>query len=287
MPYTVPYSFDVFYENINLTGDHRSTANTRRDDVVKTLSKSFSIVESFSTGSIPKYTALKNHADLDVMVALHYGKHIKDRKPSQVLQDVRDSLAEWRTGVRKNGQAVTLYYKTWPNVDIVPVSRVTNADGSFSHFEVPNSNNETWIKSRPKELAADIENKASKCGKNFRRIIKMVKHWNRIHSSYLQSYHIEVLGLRIFDEDLSDLPWQIFKFFDEARKLLDSYLWYDNGFADDYLTWGNREEVKKRLDSAISKTRSAWYKTHGSNDDHKGAIEIWRQVFGSEFPAYG
>ncbi len=55
MPYTVERSFDAFYENINLGGDHRETANTRRDDIVNTLGKTFSIVEAFSSGSIPKY----------------------------------------------------------------------------------------------------------------------------------------------------------------------------------------------------------------------------------------
>jgi tRNA nucleotidyltransferase (CCA-adding enzyme) len=98
MAYTVAAAFDAFYENINLSGDHRQTANARRDNVVDTLSKKFEIVESFATGSIPKFTALKGQADLDVMVALHYGKHIKDKTPTQVLQDVRAALAEWRTG---------------------------------------------------------------------------------------------------------------------------------------------------------------------------------------------
>lgn len=287
MPYTVAVSFDRFCENINLGGNHRDTANTRRDDIVATLGKSFEIVESFSTGSIPKYTALKQHADLDVMVALHYGKHIKDKTPTQVLQIVRDALGEWRTGARRNGQAVTLYYKTWPNVDIVPVSRVVNDDGTISHYNVPDSNTDKWIESRPKALAATIESKSSECGYNFRRIIKIIKHWNRIHSDYLSSYHIEVLAINVLSGNMDDTPWHVFKFFEDARKLLESYLWYDTGFADDYLLWSNRQEALKRFDTAITKSRDAWYKTYGENNDHEGAIEIWRQIFGGEFPSYG
>ena len=287
MPYTVEASFNAFYENINLGGDHRETANTRRDDIVKKLGKTFSIVEAFSSGSIPKYTALKNHADLDVIVALHYGKHIDGKTPTQVLQAVRDSLAEWRTGARRNGQAVTLYYKTWPNVDIVPVSRVVNDDGSVSHYNVPDSNTDTWIASRPKKHAADIEKKSSECGYNFRRIIKMIKHWNKAHSDYLQSYHIEVLALQVFNANLDDTPWSVFQFFEKARPLLVSSLWHELGFADSYLSWADRAEVLKRFDTAIDKSRSAWYKTYGGNDDHKGAIEIWKQMFGDKFPAYG
>lgn len=287
MAYTVEAAFNAFFENINLSGDHRETANTRRDNIVSTLGKSFNILEAFSTGSIPKYTALKEHADLDVMVALHYGKHIEGKTPTEVLQNVRDALAEWRTGVRKNGQAVTLYYKTWPNVDIVPVSRTTDDNGNVLHYNVPDSNTNLWIKSKPKTHASTIETKSSECGYNFRRIIKMIKHWNRIHSDYLQSYHIEVLALNVFDGNLDDTPWNVFQFFDKARPLLTSNLWYDIGFVDEYLNWSDRQEVLKRFDTAIDKTRLAWHKTYADNNDHKGAIEIWKYMFGDKFPAYG
>lgn len=287
MTYTVAASFDKFYENINLAGDHREIANSRRDNVVAMLSKSFEVVEAFSTGSIPKFTALRAHADVDVMVALHYGKHIKDKTPTQVLEDIRGALAEWKTGARKNGQAVTLHYKTWPNVDIVPVSRTLNDDGSVAHYNVPDSNTNTWIKSRPKALAATIDTKAGQCGYNFRRIIKIIKHWNRIHADYLTSYHIEVLAIKLFGQNLDNTPWNVFKFFEDARTLLQEPIWYDTGFADEYLSWSDRQEVLRRFDTAIWKTRSAWNLTFGSNEDQKGAIEIWQQVFGDQFPAYG
>jgi len=287
MPYTVAVSFDQFYKKINLAGNHRDTANTRRDDIVAKLSKSFDILESFSTGSIPKYTALKQHADLDVMIVLHHGKHTKDKSPTQVLQSVRDALAEWRTGVRRNGQAVTLHYKTWPNVDIVPVFRTTNEDGTVSHYNVPDSNTDVWIKSRPKPFASVIEAKSVECGGNFRQIIKMIKHWNRFHGDFLNSYHIEVLAIKVFKGYLGDMPWNVFQFFVEARKLLGSILWYDTGFADDYLSWSDRQEVLKRFDRAIEKSRMAWFNTCMPNDDHKTAIELWQQIFGNDFPNYG
>lgn len=287
MPYTVTFSFEKFYENINLDGDFRGTANTRRDDIVKKLSKDFDILEAFSTGSIPRFTALKEHADVDVMIVLHYEKHIKDKTPTQLLQEVRNSLAEWKTGTRRNGQAVTLSYVTWPDVDVVPVSRVTDALGNFQNYNVPNSNDDTWIASKPKELAAIIEAKSTECGPFFRRMIKMAKHWNRIHSDYLTSYHIEVLAIHAIKGKKSDLTWDIFQFFKEARALLESYLYFDTGFTDDYLTWESRQEVLKRFDTAIDLSRRAWLLTYGSGDDHEGAITLWRQIFGNKFPVYG
>ena len=287
MPYTVDVSFDKFYDAINLDGDHRETANSRKDRIVQLLNNDFEILEAFSTGSIPKFTALKNMSDLDVMVILHYGKHIKDKTPSEVLEAVRKPLAKYKTGVRRNGQAVTLFYDSWPNVDIVPVSRSVDNANNVTHYNVPDANSGNWIQSRPKEFAADIESKASTCGANFRRIIKMIKWWNSIHGDYLQSYHIEVLALEISNTNLDDTPWNVFKFFYGAYELLASKSWYDRGYADEYLSDDDREEIRSRIATAKNKSRDAWYRTYGDNNDHKGAIGIWKQVFGDKFPAYG
>ncbi len=287
MPYTVAVSFDKFYENINLSGNHRDTANRRRDDIVTTLENKFDILDAFATGSIPRYTALKKHADLDVIVVLHYSKHTKGKLPSEVLQSIRDHLAQHKTNVRKNGQAVTLYYKTWPNVDIVPVSRLVDDNGKVTGYEIPDMNNEEWIKSKPKQHTSNLTSQASTCGTAFRQIITMVKWWNHQHSNYLQSYHIEVMAMKAFFGQLSDMSWDIFKFFDEASELIQSPLWYEGAFVDDYLTYTSRQEAQKRLKTARDKASDAWYKTYDANSDHESAIAIWRQIFGGKFPAYG
>ncbi len=287
MPYTVAVSFDKFYQNINLSGDHRDAANRRKDDIVSTLKKKLDVIEAFASGSIPRYTALKEYADLDVIVAIHYSKHIEDKLPSQVLQEVRDALGEYRTNVRKNGQAVTLYYKTWPNVDIVPCSRVVDDDGNVSSYSIPDMNTEQWITSKPKRHTSNMSTRAGICGQNFRRVITMAKHWNRIHGSYLQSYHIEALAMNIFTSSMDDITWDMHIFFDKSYELVSSYLWYEGAHVDAYLTWDKRQEAKKRLETAKNKSQTAWHKTYNDNDDDESAITIWRQIFGDKYPAYG
>ena len=288
MPSTVPTSFNKFVENISLTGDHKETATARKDRVVSLLSNSFTILDAFATGSIPRGTALKTVADLDVMVVLHWSKHIKGKSAEQVLQDVRDALGEYRTNVRKNGQAVTLYYDSWPNVDIVPVSRTTDSDGSVNHYNVPNMTSGRWLESRPRRHANAIDAKANKCGDCFKPLVRMVKQWNIAHSDLMESYHIEALSLKAFDGVISDYPWVVFQFFDKAVTLVKSSLPYEGGYADDYLDNDDeREEVLNRLEAARDKARTAWYLTYDRRSEHEGAIGIWRQVFGDKFPAYG
>lgn len=287
MPYTVPVSFNKFIENISLTGDHHSTAEARRERIVSILSNTFTIVDSFATGSIPRQTSLKTHSDLDVFVVLHYGKHVKDKSPQAVLQSVRDALGEYRTNVRKNGQAVTLYYESWPNVDIVPVSRVVNDDKSISHYEVPDMNSGKWITSRPRKHANAIDAKEKEVGSKFKPLLRMAKEWNLAHSALMQSYHLEVIGLRGTTFLNEEWPWVVFQFFEAAAKLASSHMWYEDSFADDYLDYNSRSEVVKRLETARDSARDAWYHTYGGRSEHEKAIQIWRRIFGNRFPAYG
>ncbi len=283
---TVGSAFQKFYNTITLTGDQRDQCNMRKDDIVEKLKKDFHILDAFATGSIPKFTALRSpNADVDVMVVLHFGKHIEGKKPSEVLQSVRDSLAEWRTNVRKNGQAVTLYYKTWPSVDIVPVSVTYNTDGTVCHYNVPDLNTETWIKSRPRTHATAIADRVSKYGPEFRRIIKMIKWWNLQHSGFLQSYHIEVLALNILTGSFSDYPWNIYQFFKDAHALVQSELWYEDSFVDTYLDYWDRQKALKRLETARDKALLAWHATYRSYPDHSEAMRLWKHIFGDEFPA--
>jgi|ETNvirnome_2_130_1030620.scaffolds.fasta_scaffold00016_49 SMODS domain-containing protein len=287
MPYTVAVSFDQFYSSINLSGDHRKTANKRRDRLVSLLGNHFDILEAFPSGSVSRFTALSGHADVDVMVALHFGKHIKGKTPDQILKSVRDALGEYETGVRRNGQAVTLKYKTWPDVDIVPASRVSD-NGRVLGYEIPNSNTGNWISTNPKVHSADVEAASRLRGPNFRKAIKMVKWWNKAHSDYMQSYHIEVVALHAWSYEIDDLSWALTRWFDQAVELVQSPLFHDRGIVDGYLTYNSRQELLKRLETAKTLAQSAWFATYGENDDHKTAITKWRQLFGGyPFPEYG
>lgn len=126
MPYTAAHAFDLFYDAINLRGNHRTAANVRKDWVVGRLSRSMDVLEARAIGSIPRYTALAGHADLDILVALHYGKHLKGESPASVLAAVKAALGSGAGDYRRNGQAVTVSFQSWPNVDVVPAVRYTS-----------------------------------------------------------------------------------------------------------------------------------------------------------------
>jgi hypothetical protein len=289
MAYTVPYSFDLFFDGINLSGDHHSTATSRRERLVSLLENDFTILDSFSTGSIPRFTAVTGYADLDVMVVLHYGKHIQSKKPSEVLKAVQEALSEYRTGVRRNGQAVTLYYKSWPDVDIVPVSRVADDSGKVVSYSVPDMTHEEWIASKPDMHSDEMLQRNKSFGEQFKKIVKMIKWWNHQHSELMESYHIEVLALHSLTGSFGSYSWDVFRFFEVAATMAQNLLFHNGTTVDQYLYLNPvmRQQIVKRLETARDKAREAWYYTYPPNSDDKKAIEIWRQIFGDKFPAYG
>lgn len=246
------------------------------------------MIDAFAGGSIPKYTALHDHADLDIFVVLHYGQHCAGRLPSQVLFDVRTALSS-KERVRRNGQAVTLRYTTFPNVDVVPVY-FTSHDGrryeDAHYLNVPDMNTETWVRSNPKIFTARVEQAAAERGKYFRRAIKMMKFWNWQHGDILRSFHIEVLALLSIDRaDCGSMPSTLRKYFDVMRGSLLTPLNYDGARIDDYLTWQDRITLSDNLRNACDQANSAWLS--GVLGHNESAIGHWRKIFGAPYPTYG
>jgi len=280
MPYTLPVSFDRFLEAISLSGKHEDTAESRRERLVSLLEKSFTILDTIPTGSIVRETALIGQADLDIIAVLHHGKHIKDKSPKQVLENVREALSGYTRMVKKNGQAVTLYYDSWPNVDIVPAGRVVNDDGTIKHYRIPDTTRGRWLQSRPR-----AHNKAmAGASARQRELVRMIKTWNHEHSELMQSYHIEVLVLSL-PNVTQGWSFEVHYFFDHAVEMIDSPLHHPNGTpgqVDDYLDDETRTAVKDRLKRARDRTGAA----QGTSDAEE-SIRLYRMVFGDKFPAYG
>lgn len=290
MSYSVTSSFDEFIDAISIDEDFTGIADKRRNRILELLEDEFTILDAFPMGSLVRGTGLLGHADIDVLVALHFSRHIRGKSPLRVVEDVRDHLSIYNSKlVRKNGQAVTLYFKSWPKrVDIVPAKRVSEG-GAFSHFCIPDINRGIWIETNPGVHA----NSMKKLEEPDRQRIRMVKTWNKAHSEYLQSYHIEVMALSMsqIDEEVweVDWPWEISQFFDEASKSIRASLYHPDeasGPVDDYLSPLDRQEATTRLDRARDLARDAWLHMYRSKNS-EAAIRIYEQMFGTRFPSYG
>lgn len=185
--------------------------------------------------------------------------------------------------VKKNGQAVTLYYTKWPNVDIVPASRVSNSDGTVDHYNIPDMTRGTWLQTRPRR-----HNKAmAGLSLKQRQMIQMLKCWNSAHSDIMQSYHLAVLVMSLPDVT-SEWSFEIRYFFEEATKKADGPLHHpkdEDNEVDSYLDYSSRAGLKDRLELAGSRAASA--ETAVARGDAEEAMRLYRVIFGEKFPAYG
>jgi hypothetical protein len=285
MAWTTQGAFDVFYSEINLPGDHHAIANTRRDWVLQRLrNNGLNVLEAIAFGSIPRFTALKEHADVDVMAVLHHGYHIKDRKPSQVLMATKTALGTGQAGTgRRNGQAVTVSFESWPSIDVVPAARMVDSNGTVTGYEIPDMNREVWLPTNPPRHTSDMAAAVAARGPNFRKVIKMVKHWNRRQTVKLQSYHIEVIALNL-SATWDEFNWPIYKWF-EAAESATQFCWHGDQDVSDYLDWRRRDLAKAQISAAAASANVAWYQAYRGND--QAAIATWKSVFGQSFPSYG
>ena len=286
MALTAEAAFFAFDDRLELSGNYEALAADRAEHLMELLGDDFDIVEAFPSGSIPRGTAVSGLADLDVIVVLEEWEW-RGELPSDVLQRVRDCLGASKTNVRKNGQAVTLNYKSWPKVDVVPAGRVLGSNGRTNHLLIPNMHDETWIKSKPRLHSRTIEERTDWSGFRFLDIIRMLKWWNYRHGGLLQSFHIEVLALRTLPGSLDDYSWPIFKFFDDGAALLREPLRWHGGLADGYMTPKTRTAAVNRMRAAATKASEAWFLTYNGRTRHREAIEIWQQLFPGRFPSYG
>jgi len=287
MAYTIAVSFDTFASNIEVSGYNRKTAKGRENKVKSLLEDKFEILDIFSIGSIPKYTAVKNHADLDIFVILHFSKHIKGREPSAVLLSVKNALKDYAVSVRRNGQAVSLSFKTWPDVDIVPVYRNVNNDKSVNHYGVPNMHTESWVKSRPRLHASKMSkrNHSDACGSKFKRVVKMAKWWNYENGGYLSSYHIEIMALDTLFNEITDYSWTIYYLFKQIQEKVHKNIHDGVAHVSSDLTSAQKEVFDQQLSNTVRRLDEA--RDYITNGDNEKAIEKYRMVFGTNFPSYG
>lgn len=284
LSWTTEGAFREFFLAINLPGDHRTIANNRKDWIVGRLRNGgLNVLDAFTMGSIPRYTALRDHADLDVMVVLHFTEHIKGRTPAQVLSTVKSSLGSGAGNVRRNGQAVTMKFVSWPNVDVVPASREVDEARVVTGYSIPDMNRGKWISTNPPGHSQAMTSAVTLYGSNFRHVIKMMKEWNRRQAVPMQSYHIEVIALKMAT-GCDDYSWATKRWFETAKNNVN-FCWHANADVAAYLSWERKQRVIAQLQAASTMANSAWYSAYSKN--HQQAISQWRTLFGQKFPTYG
>lgn len=293
MATTLSQAFQKLKENLEITGLQATVVSTRQQSVRSVVTADITILDDFLTGSYSRNTMIAplSEADVDIFFVLDakYYHHYNGQNGGQagLLDLVKRTLLRTYTStpdISRNGQAVTIRFKDF-SVDVVPGF---NRQGGG--YLIPNSIQGSWISTNPKSHV-DMVAAANKAhGGDFVPLVKMIKGWNREHSKYFGSFHLEVLALEILKNvRISSFPSGVRFFFDKARELVTKQNADPAGFGGDvgsYLnSQGKINDAVQKLTLAYERSIKAEAATTRGNI--REAIDMWSKVFGDYFPEYG
>lgn len=284
-------AFKEFGQKIRPTSAQMDTVRTKRTATHDYLLEGFGqdsdmpLLRTDIIGSASRGTLIRPLDDIDVMAVFSDENDVYEDSYANdshaFISRIRDVLGENFTDtiVGTRGQAVRLFYKTGPHVDIAPVFQ-SNGGGYF----LPDGSG-GWITTDPDAQATWFNEQDERLGSHLKHLVRILKRWNNEHSKHFHSYHLEVMVAEAFTSLNGNSREAMTKFFEVAQWSLD---------ADDpaghsgnlalYLTRDERASLVRRLQSAHERAANAL--DAENNGDHEEAIRLWRIELGDEFPAY-
>lgn len=291
MTLTTAKAFYEFKNKLLLTETQKDTAKSRRSTTEGYLRDSFPassdlpLRSTYLMGSAGRETIIRPLDDVDVLAIFTNKNDIFDRlyryDSKKFLYRVRDALNDYTVQVvGARGQAVRLFYKSAPHVDIAPVF-----EWSGGGYALPNGSG-GWLTTDPYAHHDWIAQRHKDLGYQLKPMVRMLKRWNNVHSKHLKGFHLEVITATVFSSLGGDSRDACEKFFQWAQNYLN--VTDPAGHGGDlsaYLTCAGRLAVLSNMESA--RQRAVKAKAAEASGDHAESIRLWRIIFGEEFPAYG
>jgi hypothetical protein len=294
MAITIQNSFLKFRENLNITSIQGETVSTRQRNVRAAVENGLTVIDSFLTGSYSRSTMIAplKEADVDIFIVLdpsyfHHYTNGQNGGQAGLLDRVKAVLKRTypdTPDVSRNGMAVTIRFTDFV-VDVVPGF---NRQGGG--YLIPNSMTSSWIETNPKRHVEIMAASNRTHNGDLVPLVKMIKAWNKSHSKFFRSFHLEVLAWEIFEGiTISDFPSGARYFFDKARQKVQQKNLDPAGFGDDV---GRYINTREKIDEAVARFQLAYERAikaedYASRYNTAAAVDMWIKIFGNYFPAYG
>ena len=288
MTLTTAQAFESFLATINLTEAQRTEVTAKRIKTAEYLSTAFPSTSTLPLkrviliGSADRGTLIRPLDDIDVMAEFIN----KDRIFETYRYESGDFLQRIRTALQTNttiskigarGQAVRLFYTSGAHVDIAPVFSC-----STGGFLLPSGDN-GWITTDPEKQATWMADRRTALGSNLTPVVKLLKRWNRVHSSRFSSYHLEVMTASLFTQLGANWREALKVFFEHAGNNMDvNDPAGHSGSLSSYLTVDARTLIRSRF--AEAKNRAVNALAYEAAGNHAEAKRLWKIELGGEFP---
>lgn len=290
MSLTTSQAFSTFLSDvISPTDYHNDTLiPARHKSVVENLEETFPATsdmpfwKSYLIGSASKGTIIRPIDDVDVLAVFSNENGVYQDKYLNSSQDflyrirrAYDGVSIQQVGAR--GQAVRVFFKKGGYVDVAPVFWSNGDD-----YLLP-AGDDSWLLTSPLKSNAWFNAKNQELGYNLKNLVMLLKKWNREHSSYFGSFHLETVAAKIFSSLGTNYRDALYKFFDWAQANLNVYdPGGHGGDLSSYLTYQSRQSLLNNLESAAERAGRAI--NAEAEGDHEEAKRLWAIILGSDFP---
>lgn len=210
---------------------------------------------------------------------------------TKLLNQVKKSLSSIKnyskSEIKRNQEAVVLNLTSYPWVfDIVPSISVENSE----FFLIPDGTGR-WKRTNPRRDTDYLTSVNKKHNGLILPTIRILKYWNRrTHKPSLSSYYFETLVLKVFDNSsvCETIPKAVRTFFSLCPNYLSFSCPDPKGFGPD-LDKDVDYETKRKIKVAMAEADSVAYQAliNESASRQAAAINLWKRVFGPEFPSFG
>lgn len=211
-----------------------------------------------------------------------------------VLNKFRDRLAITYTtsdNPSRNGEAVTLSLTNW-TIDVVPCFFTKMDENGRCFYLIPNGCG-NWQKTDPTIDRRIVNSLDKKHNNRLLPLIRLCKKWNEVKKiKTLPSYLLETILVNFASEQDSLSQWIDSNFLDALEYLeknISKPIFDMKGIQGDIsycLGPLDRLKIAQRAQDDVDKIYDAQEAEFDIKDQEK-AINLWREIFGQEFPTYG
>lgn len=226
--------------------------------------------------------------------------HLNSNKVKNKLVSALQTISQYdKSEIHAHGEAVTLKLKSYSwNFDIVPAFYCNGDAYTKPYYLIPNGYGK-WKKTNPKIEQEKVSSLNQKFNNTVLSTIRLIKYWNRRgQMPNITSYVLETIVLNYFDQANHNI-YNDGKFFDYPdMHFRDALNYISNNITSavydikgiqgniNNLTWEQKSKIQMRARTDYSKSYNA-VAAEMSEKDNKKSINLWRDIFGGEFPQYG
>lgn len=273
-------------------------------------------------GSFARKTKIRPLDDIDLMVGLHaqsasyldLGGHVAvTANPQSRLKafcnDYSDTLNSTKVinkfvskfadvpqyskaEIKRNGVAAVLNLKSYDwSFDIVPCFMTETEFNGRNYYLIPDGNG-NWKKTDPRIDRSRTKDLNQAHDGNVLDVIRIIKYWNRRQTMpSMSSYVLETMILDYYSLQTEKASQYVDVEIPKVLQYIASHIFYEVNDPKaiqgniNQLSWDERTKISTKAGADTLKALEA--RTLEIAGDHKGSIQKWQEIFGSEFPHYG